>query len=134
MIVNQLFRELFEAIRQSQRILLVAHKKPDGDTLGSSSSMLNWLLREGKQVNVFCLDVPPPVFRHIDNLHLYTNDPIVFEQTYDLVIVFDSGDLRYCGVDTFFPKLPTGYFLVNLDHHITNTNFANLNIVITEAN
>ncbi len=127
------FAHLHHAIRTSDRILLVAHKKPDGDTLGSSSSVLNWLLREGKDVTAFCLDTPPVVFRYLDNIHQYTNDPSVFDQPYDLVIIFDSGDLKYCGVDAFIPRLPPGYLLVNLDHHRTNTHFAHLNIVLTDA-
>lgn len=128
-----LFGRLHEAVAASDRILLVAHKKPDGDTLGSSSSFLNWCLREGKDVKAFCLDTPPSTFQYIDNIHRYTNDPAVFDDTYDLVVVFDSGDLRYCGVDTFMPRLQPGYMLVNVDHHITNTRYADLNLVLTEA-
>ncbi len=127
------FRQVHATLAKSERVLLVAHKKPDGDTLGSSSSVLNWLLREGKDVTIFCADLPPHGFRYIDHIHLYTNDPVVFEQAYDTVIVFDSGDLKYCGVDLHFPKLIPGFTLVNLDHHVTNKNFAHINIVITEA-
>lgn len=130
---THLFGRLHEAIRASDRVLLVAHKKPDGDTLGSSSSVLNWMLREGKDVTAFCLDFPPTAFRYLDNIHRYTNDPAVFEKPYDIVIVFDSGDLRYCGVDEFMPRLPAGYLLVNIDHHVTNERFGHLNLVLTDA-
>lgn len=131
--VSHQFGRVHEAIRTANRILLVAHKKPDGDTLGSSSSVFNWLIREGKDVTAFCLDAPPKAFRYLDNVHLYTNDPSVFDQQYDLVIVFDSGDLRYCGIDQFIPRLPIGYLLVNLDHHVTNVNFGHINIVLTDS-
>jgi phosphoesterase RecJ-like protein len=127
------FGQLHEAISTSNRFLLVAHKKPDGDTLGSSSSVLNWLKREGKDVTVFCADLPPAAFCYIDNIHCYTNDPIVFHDRYDTVIVFDSGDLRYCGVAEFFPNLKPGYLLVNIDHHVTNERFGKLNLVFTDA-
>jgi bifunctional oligoribonuclease and PAP phosphatase NrnA len=127
------FREVFQALERAEKVLLVAHKKPDGDTLGSSSSVLNWLLREGKDVKIFCADRPPQVFHHIDNIHLYTNDPTVFKAKYDVVIVFDSGDLRYCGVDKYIPNLEPGYLLVNLDHHQTNVFFGDINIVLLDA-
>lgn len=123
------FGQFHQQICTAGHILLVAHKKY-GDTLGSSSSVLNWLLREGKDVTVFCADVPPEGFRYIDNIHRYTNDPVVFERTYDLVVVFDSGDLRYCGVADHFQNSP-GYFLVNIDHHVTNEQFGHLNLVFT---
>jgi phosphoesterase RecJ-like protein len=127
------FRELLHRCADAQRVLLVAHQKPDGDTLGSSSAVLNWLSREKKDVTAFCKDPVPQAFRHLDRAYRYTTDPTVFSGMYDLVIVFDSGDLRYCGVEDFFPQLRPGYFLVNLDHHATNTNFADLNIVMTTA-
>lgn len=133
MIENHLFNTMHEAIHQAGRILLVAHKKPDGDTLGSSSSVLNWLIREGKDVTIFCADAPPEAFHFIDSIHRYSNDPTVFEQNYDLIIVFDSGDLHYCGIDQHIVKTPPGYFLINVDHHGTNTHFGDVNIVMTEA-
>lgn len=131
--LNHLFGQLHDEIRRAERILLIAHKKPDGDTLGSSSSVLNWLIREGKTVTAFCLDAPPTTFSYIRNIGRYTNDPSVFDEQYDLVIVFDSGDLRYCGVAEFMPRLPKGYILVDIDHHITNEYFGDLNLVVTDA-
>lgn len=127
------FDRLHEALRSAERVLLVAHKKPDGDTTGSSSGMLNYLVREGKTVKAFCLDPIPQTFQYIDRIQTYTTDPRVFDERYDLVIVFDSGDLRYCGVDEYIPRLPRGYTLVNIDHHVTNTQFGDLNIVLTDA-
>ncbi|MEO5927797.1 MAG: DHH family phosphoesterase [Patescibacteria group bacterium] len=129
----QVYGQLHEAIRNADRLLLVAHKKPDGDTLGASSSVLNWLLREGKHVRVFCADLPPSAFGYIDNIHHYTNDPSVFASQYDVVVIFDSGDLRYCGVADHVPKLEPGYLLVNVDHHVTNEQFGQLNLVFTDA-
>jgi len=120
---------LFQAVRKSDRVLLVAHKKPDGDALGASSAFLNWCLREGKDATMFCADLPSPTFRYLNQIHRYTDDPAVFERPYDLVIVFDSGDLKYAGVDELIPKLPEGYLLVDIDHHRTNKGYGDLNIV-----
>lgn len=130
---THLFGQLMESLRRAERVLLIAHKKPDGDTTGSSSAMLNWLIREGKDVTAFCRDPISPTFTYIDNVHRYTTDPSVFDRPYDVVIVFDSGDLRYCGVDEYVPRIPKPYLLVNIDHHVTNTNFGDLNIVLTSA-
>ncbi|MBP9864535.1 DHH family phosphoesterase [Patescibacteria group bacterium] len=127
------FGKFHEALRTAQRILLVAHKKPDGDTTGASSSVLNYLLREGKDVNIFCADPIPSTFQYIDNVHRYTTNPAVFDETYDLVIVFDSGDLRYCGVHEHILRLPKGYVLMNVDHHPTNTRYGDINVVLPEA-
>ncbi len=130
---THLFGRLHHELQQADRVLLIAHKKPDGDTLGASSSILNWLLREGKKVTVFCADLPPQAFQYIDNIHLYTNNPSVFDKSYHVVVVFDSGDLRYCGVAEHVARLQPGYLLVNIDHHVTNEHFAHLNLVFTDA-
>jgi len=127
------FGRVHEAIRAADRVLLIAHQKPDGDTLGASSSVLGWLLRGGKDVTAFCLDTPPQTLRFLDHMHRYTTDETVFDDAYDLVIIFDSGDLRICGVDHLLPRLPEGYLLVNIDHHVANERFGHINIVLPDA-
>lgn len=127
------FGKFHEALRISKRVLLVAHQKPDGDTTGSSSSILTYLLREGKEVTAFCVDPIAPTFHYIDNVHRYTTNPDVFDEHYDLVIIFDSGDLTYCGVHEHVLRLPRGYTMVNIDHHVTNVQFGHINVVLTDA-
>jgi phosphoesterase RecJ-like protein len=127
------FVELFRLIQSAKRILLVADGKPDGDSLGSSSGMLNWLLREGKDASAFCAAAIPQAFSYLDNIHRYTNDPAIFKQAFDLIITFDAGDLRHCGIDQILPTAPKGYKLVDIDHHATNARYGDLNLVFTDA-
>jgi phosphoesterase RecJ-like protein len=131
--MDHLFKQLGQAIRQADRILLTTHQKPDGDALGASSALLNWLLRENKNVTAFCLDAPPQTFHYLDNIHLYTQDPKIFDQSYDLIIVLDSGDLQHCGITEYLPRLPGNYQIANLDHHVTNTNYGHFNLVMPQA-
>jgi phosphoesterase RecJ-like protein len=120
---------LFQAVQNADRLLLVTHRQPDGDALGSTSAFLNWCLREGKDATMFCVDPPPPALRFLDHVHRATNDPAVFERPYDLVIFFDCGDMTIAGVDELFLRLPEEFTLVNVDHHRTNPRFGHLNIV-----
>lgn len=131
--MDHLFKQLHQAIRQADRILLTMHQKPDGDALGASSAMFSWLLRENKNVTAFCVDAPAHMFSYLDNIHRYTQDPKTFDQPYDLIIVLDSGDLRICGITDLLPRLPAGYQIANLDHHLTNTNYGHFNLVMPEA-
>jgi phosphoesterase RecJ-like protein len=48
-------------------------------------------------------------------------------------VVFDSGDLRYAGVHEHMPRLPKGYQFINIDHHVTNERYGQINIVLPEA-
>lgn len=127
------FIELFRLIQSATRILLVADGKPDGDSLGSSSGMLNWLLREGKDASAFCAAPIPQAFSYLDNIHRFTHDPAIFKKPFDLIMTFDAGDLRHCGIDQILPGAPQGYKLVDIDHHATNARYGDLNLVFTNA-
>lgn len=127
------FKQLEHLISRSERILLISHKKPDGDTIGATTALSRWCRDRKKDVTIFCLDLPSTHFRYLDEVRHYTTDPDVFLKRYDLVIAIDSGDLKYAGVDTLIPKLKQGYTLVNIDHHQTNPLYGDLNIVAPGA-
>lgn len=126
------FQKLANLVRNSERILLISHKKPDGDTIGSTTAFYQWLLTEGKQPKLFCVDQPAPTFQYITNIHHYTSDASIFDGKYDVVISFDSSDLIYSGAHELLPRLKPGYVFVNIDHHRTNASYADLNIISTE--
>lgn len=127
------FQHLHALVRGATRILLIADGKPDGDSLGSSSGFLNWLLREGKDAHAFCAAPTPHMFSYLDGIHLFRNDPAAFKEAWDLIITFDAGDLRHCGVEHLLPQVTSPYTLVNIDHHATNARYGHLNLVFVDA-
>ncbi|MFA6307261.1 MAG: DHH family phosphoesterase [Patescibacteria group bacterium] len=122
-----------QEINKAKDILLLSHKKPDGDTLGANLAMLTYLKAQNKNVTSFCLDPLPSIFEFLPNSHFITNDHRVFSKKYDLVIVLDSGSLEYAGIDKLLTALPPVYILINIDHHISNPNYGDINLVIHEA-
>ena len=50
-----------------------------------------------------------------------------------MIITFDAGDLRHCGIEGLLPQTPAGFTLVNIDHHATNARYGDLNLVYTDA-
>lgn len=127
------FNRLHALVRQANKILLIADGKPDGDSLGSSSGFLNWLRREGKTVSAYCAAPVPRSFSYLDGIHLYRNDATTFKEDWDLIITFDAGDLRHCGVEQLLPQVTSSYTLVNIDHHATNARYGHLNLVYVDA-
>jgi bifunctional oligoribonuclease and PAP phosphatase NrnA len=127
------FEKFNGMLKQAQRVLLIAHKKPDGDTLGASVSMLNYLVASGKRVVAFCATPVPEQYAYLPLIDRFTSDPTIFEEKYDLICVFDSGDLRYAGVADFVDGMRERPFIVNLDHHATNENFGDLNLLFIDA-
>lgn len=127
------FNRLHALVRNAKKILLVADGSPDGDSLGSSSGFLNWLLREGKSAQAFCAAPIPRSFSFLNGINLFRNDAATFKEEWDLIITFDAGDLRHCGVEQLLPQIKTPYTLVNIDHHATNARYGQLNLVYTDA-
>lgn len=123
------FKQLYRLINESERMLFISHKKPDGDTVGATTALSRWCRLQGKEVTIYCNDLPANQFRYLIESQYYTTDTAVFSRPYDLVFVIDSGDLKYAGIDTCIPKLKPGYVLINIDHHQTNQLYGNLNLV-----
>ena len=126
--------KIFSKIKQAKNILLVIHRKPDGDALGSASAFSQFLSIENKNHSVFCLDQPPAHYLFLTGFNQISNDPTkFFKKQFDLIIVFDSGDLEHAGLKDLLPKLSPRPFLINIDHHLTNQNFGDLNLVNPQA-
>lgn len=113
------------AIRDARHILAVCHVDPDGDAIGSLLGM-GWLLRALGRSFVLACDGPEP-----DNLAFLPRPaPIVTTcpAGCDLVVTLDCNSHDRLG--TFcsraqLAKLP----IVNIDHHVTNTQFGAINWV-----
>lgn len=129
-VLHQKFHHL---LQNSKRTLLVSHKKPDGDTLGGATAILNYLLREGKEVRIFCVDRIPEQYSYLPSIEHFTSDPAIFEEDFDLVCLFDASDPAYAGVADLIKSMPRRPTIVNIDHHATNLRFGDLNVLFTDA-
>lgn len=131
--IRHKFEELNDLIFKSKHILVVTHPKPDGDTLGSALAMLNLCLERGIETVGFCLDAVPRQYNYLPGTEHFTHDPKIFEQSFDLLMVFDASDLRFAGIADFVAKMKSKPVLVDFDHHYTNEQFGDVNIVDVTA-
>ena len=116
-----LHHKIRELINNSQNILLVAHIRPDGDCIGSALGMGLSLIESGKDVQIVLRDGIPGEFRHLPGSELVTRK---VTSPFDISIVLDSSDLNRIG-GVLNGNIPD----INIDHHITNLNFARINFV-----
>ena len=66
-------KELFalaQTIRQSRRIVVCAHRGPDGDAVGASLGWAEYLQQLGKQVTIILPNPFPDFLRWLPNSHL----------------------------------------------------------------
>ena len=131
---HRIAKQIHTAIMQANRILLIPHRNPDGDALGSVASFMQFLRSIGKPHTAFCETPITSRLQYLPHLEYITSDASIWQDTsYDVVIVFDSGDLRYAGVDTHIQQSPIKRTIINIDHHPTNEHFGDLNLVIPTA-
>jgi phosphoesterase RecJ-like protein len=119
--INASIRRQFEDARS---ILIVSHVRPDGDAVGSLLGLGLALEQAGKSVRMTLADGVPHNLRHLAGsarVHRSAGD---LAQA-DLVVVLDCSDLPRTG-GVLGIRVPD----VNIDHHITNLNFAHTNLVL----
>ncbi|MEI6627072.1 MAG: bifunctional oligoribonuclease/PAP phosphatase NrnA [bacterium] len=124
--MSEIFSQIKTKINASQNILLLTHKKPDGDALGSLLAMRLFLLSEQKNVGTYLNDRPADYWQFLPGSESLNLSREIFQQNWDLVIVLDSGELPYTGIEVEWLK---GAFIINMDHHWTNTQFGQINCV-----
>lgn len=123
------FTAILPLINQASRILLVSDGKPDGDSIGSTTAMLTWLLSQHKNVTAFCIEAIPNNLRFLDNVDLITKDIAVFTHPYDLVMTFDASDPVRSGIQANYPNIPNQPPVIVFDHHATNPRYGAINLI-----
>ncbi len=118
-------------IRQAGNILAVTHVGPDGDAVGSLTAVGQILQQMGKPVTLMCDDDVPERFRYLP-LAGQVQRPLDEKHRCDLLIAVDCGDEQRMG-QSFARLASRPPAVINIDHHITNTNFGDVNVVDTTA-
>lgn len=123
----------FEKISNSDKILLITHRHPDGDALGSILSMQNVLISLNKDVVSFCIDKISENFNYLEGAQKLESNVEKLEATYDLCIMLDCADLYMTKIDEKLKTINFKFGTINIDHHFTNPGLSDLNIVIKDA-
>ena len=132
---KRIAKQVFQAIHSAQKILLVSHKNPDGDTLGSIAAMMQYLRNIDKSHVAFCATDMSPNLRFLPHMSYISQDQKLWDDAdVDLVISFDCSSPDYAGIEAYLPILKErGVKVANIDHHKTNPDYGDLNLVISSA-
>jgi len=125
------FKSVFKTISRHQKFLLTTHQNPDADAASSVLAMAMYLKSLGKKVHVLNENVCPEWLRFLPGTHMLKTADDVNKVDYDAAIVLDCGDLKRIGTVKKF--IQAGKPLINIDHHVTNDRFGNINVVLPKA-
>jgi phosphoesterase RecJ-like protein len=123
---NALLRLAGNKLQEAGHLAVLSHKRPDGDAVGSVLGLGLALKEAGKEVQMVLADGVPPNLRHLPGADLVQQQ---VARDVDLWVVLDCSDLERVGEVASGPWAPD----INIDHHVTNLNFAGLNLVDTDA-
>jgi bifunctional oligoribonuclease and PAP phosphatase NrnA len=112
-----------ERIRAGREVLTVCHENPEADALGSALAVALAVEELGGRATPVCADPVPPMYGFMPRIDRFRQDPEP-GRNYDLIVVGDCGDLERIGSvlgrnADLFGRVP----IVNIDHHVSNTGF-----------
>jgi phosphoesterase RecJ-like protein len=122
--VSNLLRHTLE---KSDHVLVITHVDPDGDAIGSLTAVGQAVKQLGLRVTLACDDRVPSRFRYLPMaLDVERSaDPRI---AYDLLFAVDCGDELRMG-NVYANLSNPKPFIINIDHHVTNTHFGDINVV-----
>ncbi|HEX3720501.1 MAG TPA: bifunctional oligoribonuclease/PAP phosphatase NrnA [Verrucomicrobiae bacterium] len=114
---------ILEAVARSQSICVVGHVRPDGDCIGSQLGLTLALQKQGKLVTCWNEDSVPQKYAFLDRHHLLEKP--ASKREFDLVIATDCASFERLGVTG--QAITQRKCLINIDHHLSNTRYGDLN-------
>ena len=125
-----LFSKVWQEQLKGRKVAVLGHRRPDGDCIGSQVALCLWLRDNGMDAVCVNEDKPTRVLEHL------VPDEVPFSQAKDfnpegyIAVTVDCADLTRIGkvLAEMFP-LP----VLNIDHHISNTLYAEHNILVADA-
>lgn len=116
---------ILEIIRENKTFCIVGHMRPDGDCIGSQVALALALRAEGKKVTVWNQDAIPQKYKFLPTADLFEKPKR--GETFDCVIATDCASFERLG--KVGECIGERKVFINIDHHISNTRYADVNWV-----
>lgn len=122
------YKPFLKLIKQSKSFLIVTHVNPDIDALASQLVVGFYLKSVGKKIYIVNAEPVPGMYHFLPGAgSMKAMKPAYENLSCDVAVVLDCGDLGRVGsLQRIVRKAET---VVNIDHHVTNRRFADLNLV-----
>lgn len=118
-------KKIVDKIKKGKKFLVTAHINLEGDALGSELAMYILLKKLKKQVVVYNNDPTPEIYKFLPFHRVIKNS--LKQDGFDVAIALDSSDSSRTG--KVKGSLVKADCIINIDHHISNTYFGDINWV-----
>ena len=117
--------QILEKLKQAKTVCIVGHIRPDGDCIGSQLGLALALENAGKEVTLWNEDVVPDKLRFLDPEKRFRKPS--GGRDFDVVVATDCAAYERLG--RCAEHIQTRRCFINIDHHASNTKYADLNWV-----
>lgn len=121
----KIIERIVEELREHRTVCIVGHIRPDGDCVGSQLGLALALKAEGKKVTVWNEDPIPDKYKFLDPDRLFEKPKR--GQKFDCVVATDCASFERLGAVAACVNNRKRF--INIDHHASNTRYADLNWV-----
>lgn len=118
-------KKICALISRAQKIAIVCHANPDGDTLGSGLALFRTLRALCKDVSIFCSDAPAGKLTALNGAELVRTD--VPKEAFDLAVAVDCSDINLLFRHANLIRHARTSACV--DHHVSNNDYADFTYV-----
>lgn len=125
------FEPLRDLIAKAKNIAIISHKNPDGDTIGANLAFRYYFQSIGKKVTSACVDKPKNNYAWLPEIDKFEQEADFSaegggQQKFDLIMSVDVSSPGMLAFENVKPH-------INIDHHVSNSRFAEVNIVDDKA-
>lgn len=117
-----------EEVKKAKNIVILTHEIPDGDAVGSALAMYHSLKQLGKEVDIIIPEYSM-TFSFLPGTSEIKKEGK--KEQYELAIALDCGDIKR--LNGFVNYFEDAKVTINIDHHGSNTMFADYNFVNPDA-
>jgi len=122
-------KQIKEFLRKNNNFIVVGHTSPEADCLGAQLAFAEVLRSLGKKCEVVNEDCSSKEYAFLPQVDKIRCKPK--SRNFDAAIIVDCSDISRIGNVANFINSKTS--ILNIDHHIFNSNFGLINVVYPEA-
>ncbi len=130
MVEIEVWKKIIHEIKLADNVLILNPRDSDGDSIGASLALYNYLKSIGKNCRVFAGRPPSGQFDYLSGYNEILTDLDKLDlNNYALIISVDFADLKMLGFTETQLSTLLKKKIINIDHHPTNHGFGKINVI-----
>ncbi len=128
-----MMKKIIDIIDNANSVLIVSHKRPDGDSIASQIALYHALKSVGKSVYILNEHDMPEKFAFLQSDGIINH--ILNGNEYDTIVFLDCANMNRIGNNSLelIKPILKHCNCINIDHHTSNDHFCRYNMVNTET-